>query len=71
MLKAAWNLLETANTGLFCQLICIPLFKDHKVLTQVAGHANPTIKLLPPLNITRRRLRLDRERLRRRDRRRA
>ncbi|MGJ0505687.1 MAG: aspartate aminotransferase family protein [Methylocystis sp.] len=51
MLKATWNLLETASSGLFGQLICIPLFKDHKVLTQVAGHANPTIKLLPPLNI--------------------
>ena len=27
-LKAAWNLLETANKGLFCQLITVPLFKD-------------------------------------------
>lgn len=51
-LKATWNLLEAASSGLFGQLICIPLFKDHKVLTQVAGHANPTIKLLPPLNIS-------------------
>ncbi|WP_424362358.1 aspartate aminotransferase family protein [Methylocystis parvus] len=50
-LKATWNLLETANSGLFGQLICIPLFKDHKVLTQVAGHANPTIKLLPALTL--------------------
>jgi ornithine--oxo-acid transaminase len=50
-LKAAWNLLETVNSGLFCQLISIPLFKDHKVLTQVAGHGNHTIKLLPPLTI--------------------
>ncbi|PPD45356.1 MAG: aspartate aminotransferase family protein [Methylocystis sp.] len=52
MLKATWNLLETANSGLFGQLICIPLFKDHKVLTQVAGHGNPTIKLLPPLTLS-------------------
>ena len=51
-LKASWNLLETANSGLFCQLIVIPLFKDHRVLTQVAGHGNHTIKLLPPLTIT-------------------
>lgn len=50
-LKAAWNLLETVNSGLFCQLISIPLFKNHKVLTQVAGHGNHTIKLLPPLTI--------------------
>jgi len=51
-LKAAWSLLETANKGLFCQLITVPLFKDHKVLTQVAGHASHTIKLLPSLTIT-------------------
>lgn len=50
-LKASWNLLEAANSGLFCQLIIIPLFKDHKVLSQVAGHGNHTIKLLPPLII--------------------
>src|SRR6266700_1612875 len=51
-LKASWNLLEAANKGLFCQLVTIPLFKDHKVLTQVAGHASHTIKLLPPLIIS-------------------
>ncbi|HMF23967.1 MAG TPA: aspartate aminotransferase family protein [Pseudolabrys sp.] len=51
-LKASWNLLETANSGLFCQLIVIPLLKDHRILTQVAGHGNHTIKLLPPLIIT-------------------
>lgn len=50
-LKASWNLLEAASKGLFCQLITIPLFKDHKILTQVAGHASHTIKLLPPLVI--------------------
>src|SRR6516225_8091973 len=37
-LKASWNLLETASKGLFCQLIVIPLLKDHRILTQVAGH---------------------------------
>ncbi len=51
-LKASWNVLETANKGLFCQLITVPLFKDHKILTQVAGHGSHTIKLLPPLVIT-------------------
>src|SRR5215203_4055491 len=48
-LKASWNLLETANKGLFCQLITIPLFKEHQILSQVAGHASHTVKLLPPL----------------------
>jgi ornithine--oxo-acid transaminase len=51
-LKASWNVLETANKGLFCQLITVPLFKDHKILTQVSGHGSHTIKLLPSLNIT-------------------
>jgi ornithine--oxo-acid transaminase len=51
-LKASWNLLETANSGLFCQLIVIPLLKEHRILSQVAGHGNHTIKLLPSLIIT-------------------
>jgi len=51
-LKASWNLLESANKGLFCQLITVPLFKEHKILTQVSGHGSHTIKLLPPLTIT-------------------
>jgi len=51
-LKASWNLLEAASKGLFCQLITIPLFKEHRILTQVAGHASHTIKLLPSLTIS-------------------
>jgi ornithine--oxo-acid transaminase len=51
-LQAAWGLLEAVSTGLFCQLITIPLFKDHKILVQVAGHANHTVKLLPALLIS-------------------
>jgi ornithine--oxo-acid transaminase len=50
-LKASWTMIETASKGLFCQLITIPLLKDHKILTQVAGHASHTIKLLPTLTI--------------------
>src|SRR5678815_4715641 len=51
-LKASWNVLETASKGLFCQLITIPLFKDHKILTQVAGHGSHTVKLIPSLTLT-------------------
>ena len=51
-LKTSWNLLETASSGLFCQLMVIPLLKEHKILSQVAGHANHTIKLLPSLIIS-------------------
>ena len=50
-LKTAWTVLEKVNAGLFCQMITIPLFKDHKVLSQVAGHGNHTIKLIPPLTM--------------------
>ncbi len=51
-LKMSWHAIEAANAGLFCQMITIPLFKEHKILAQVAGHASHTIKLLPPLTIT-------------------
>ena len=51
-LRAAWALLEAVNTGLFCQLITIPLCKDHRILVQVAGHASHTVKLLPALIIS-------------------
>jgi ornithine--oxo-acid transaminase len=51
-LKMSWHALEAANAGLFCQMITIPLFKEHKILAQVAGHGSRTIKLLPPLIIT-------------------
>ncbi|QXP82793.1 aspartate aminotransferase family protein [Methylococcus sp. Mc7] len=50
-LKAAWSLLETANKGLFSQMITIPLFKNHRILSQVAGHGMNVVKFLPPLVI--------------------
>ena len=51
-LKAAWALLEQARKGLFCQMITIPLMKDHRILSQVAGDGMNVIKLLPPLTIS-------------------
>jgi ornithine--oxo-acid transaminase len=51
-LRTSWSLLETASKGLFCQLITIPLLKEHRILTQVAGHGSHTIKLLPALIIS-------------------
>ena len=51
-LKAAWAMLEAANKGLFCQMVTIPLFKEHRILTQVAGHGMNVVKLLPPLVLT-------------------
>ena len=51
-LRAAWALLEKATKGLFCQMVIIPLFSRHRILSQVAGHEMYVIKLLPPLCIT-------------------
>ena len=51
-LKTSWSVIETTSKGLFCQLITIPLFKEHKILTQVAGHGSHTIKLLPSLTLS-------------------
>ncbi len=51
-LRAGWTMIEAANKGLFCQMITIPLFKEHHILTQVAGHGMNVVKLLPPLNLT-------------------
>lgn len=51
-LKTGWMLLEAANKGLFCQLIVIPLFRDFRMLTQVAGPNCHIIKLLPPITLS-------------------
>jgi len=50
-LKAAWAMVNKIDENLFAQAIVIPLLDDHHILTQVAGHAVPIIKILPPLNI--------------------
>ena len=50
-LKMAWQR-SSRQQGAVRQMIIIPLFKDHKILVQVAGHASHTIKLLPALTIT-------------------
>jgi ornithine--oxo-acid transaminase len=49
--KALWSTLNTARKGLFAQLVVVPMFTRHRVLTQVAGDHMPVVKLLPPLMI--------------------
>jgi ornithine--oxo-acid transaminase len=44
-----WKLLERIQPGLFSQLVVVPLFRDHRVLSQVAGHGLNVLKALPPL----------------------
>jgi ornithine--oxo-acid transaminase len=51
-LKASWALLEGARKGLFSQLITIPLLKEHRIVSQVAGYNMNVIKLIPPLTLT-------------------
>ena len=50
--KALWTTLNAARPGLFAQLVVVPLFTEHRVLTQVAGDRMAVIKLLPPLTLT-------------------
>jgi acetylornithine/succinyldiaminopimelate/putrescine aminotransferase len=38
-------------------MITVPLFQDHRILTQVAGHHMNVVKALPPLIITEEELR--------------
>jgi ornithine--oxo-acid transaminase len=48
----AWRVMERMQPGLFAQLVVVPLFRDHRILSQVAGYAMPVLKALPPLVIT-------------------
>jgi len=52
-LKVGWTLLHKVDQGLFPQAILMPLFREHHVLAQVAGHQMDIIKLIPPLVLTR------------------
>jgi acetylornithine/succinyldiaminopimelate/putrescine aminotransferase len=46
-----WTMLNTAHRGLFAQIVVVPLYNRHRILTQVAGDRIPIVKLLPPLTI--------------------
>lgn len=48
----SFRLLERIHPGLFSQLVVVPLFRDHRILSQVAGHNMNVIKILPPLVVT-------------------
>jgi ornithine--oxo-acid transaminase len=48
----SWRVLERMQTGLFAQLVVVPLFTKHHILSQVAGHDLPVLKGLPPLVIS-------------------
>jgi ornithine--oxo-acid transaminase len=48
----AWRVMERVQTGLFAQLVVVPLFTRHRMLSQVAGHDLAVLKILPPLVVT-------------------
>jgi ornithine--oxo-acid transaminase len=50
-LRGHWSVLQAARRGLFAQMVVVPLFQRHRILTQVAGDHMEVIKLLPPLGI--------------------
>jgi ornithine--oxo-acid transaminase len=47
--QRAWRFFERRQPGLFAQLVVVPLFTRHNMLTQVAGHHMNVIKVIPPL----------------------
>ena len=48
----SWKMLERIQPGLFSQLVVVPLFRDHRILSQVAGHGLNVLKALPPLVVS-------------------
>jgi ornithine--oxo-acid transaminase len=49
--RRLWESVERRQPGLFSQLITVPLFHDHRIFCQVAGHHMNVIKALPALAI--------------------
>jgi ornithine--oxo-acid transaminase len=50
--KRSYRLLDRVQPGLFAQVVVVPLFKEHRILSQVAGHKIPVVKGIPPLTIS-------------------
>ena len=50
--RLSWKVIERMQPGLFAQLVVGPLFSQHRILSQVAGHKIAVLKVLPPLVVT-------------------
>jgi ornithine--oxo-acid transaminase len=48
----SWRVMERMQSGLFAQLVVVPLFTEHHILSQVAGYDLPVLKGLPPLVVS-------------------
>jgi ornithine--oxo-acid transaminase len=49
--RRLWEMVEQRQPGLFSQLVTVPLFHEHRIFCQVAGHHMNVIKALPALTI--------------------
>jgi ornithine--oxo-acid transaminase len=49
--RSVFHAIERIQPGLFAQLVSVPLFHEHRILCQVAGHRMNVVKALPPLVI--------------------
>ncbi len=47
-----WRMLERTQPGIFSQLVAVPLFSDHAILIQTAGHRMNVLKGLPALTVS-------------------
>jgi ornithine--oxo-acid transaminase len=50
--RTTWRMLERMQPGIFAQLVVVPLFTEHRILSQVAGHRVNVVKGLPALTIS-------------------
>src|SRR5262249_36178443 len=50
--STTFRMLERVQPGIFAQLVVVPLFTDHRILSQVAGHRVNIVKGLPPLTVS-------------------
>ena len=49
--RRVWQLVERGQPGLWAQLLTVPLFAKHRILTQVSGHHVNIVRALPPFVI--------------------
>ena len=47
-----WRMLERKQPGIFSQFVAVPLFSDHGILIQTAGHHMNVLKAIPSLTVT-------------------
>jgi ornithine--oxo-acid transaminase len=47
----SYRMLDRLQQGIFAQFVVGPLFREHRILSQVAGHGIPVIKAMPSLTV--------------------